>query len=227
MSRGEGTRDLIAAAALAFVDEHGVDALTLRALGQATGMHHTAVYRHFKDRNEVLAAVNALVMAPAIEGIALQDADPRARLLALIREFRATMREHPAVTVSYLLPTATLGDSAPAVTFQSLILAALREFGLRDRALLLHYRILESYVLGASVFDFGGAPDHLEVRRARMRAVGEGAFEEVSRDTRGIDELNEAAFDRGLVVLVDECVRAGQSGPEAGARTVEPMAFRA
>ena len=45
-----------------FIDEHGVNALTLRALGQATGLHRTAMYRHFKDRNDVLTAVNAIVV---------------------------------------------------------------------------------------------------------------------------------------------------------------------
>ena len=62
VNQAADTREVIAAAALEFIDEHGVNALTLRALGRATGLHHTAMYRHFKDRNDVLTAVNAIVV---------------------------------------------------------------------------------------------------------------------------------------------------------------------
>ena len=35
------------------------------------------------------------------------------------------------------------------------------------------------------------------------------AFEAATRDEASIDELNEVAFDRGLVLILDECARVG------------------
>ena len=209
MKAAVDTREVFAAAALEFIDEHGVNALTLRALGQATGHHHTAVYRHFKDRNDVLTAVNAIVVKEGLEIAGELPDEPRERVLTLVRGLRSAMHDHPAVTLSQLLPIATLADSEPVASMQSLILAALNDLGLKGTDLLIHHRLLESFVLGASVFDFGGAPAHLETRRQRLRHVTDPAFEAVTRDEASIDELNEVAFDRGLVLILDECARVG------------------
>lgn len=217
MIRTTDAREVIAAAALEFIDEHGVSALTLRALGQATGLHHTAMYRHFKDRNDVLTAVNAIVVKEGLERAGVLPDEPRGRILALVRGLRSAMHDHPAVTLSQLLPIETLADSEPVATMQSYILASLTQMGLQGTELLVHHRILESYVLGASVFDFGGAPAHLETRRQRLRHVPEPAFEVVTRDEASIDELNERAFDRGLVLILDECVRVGALARARGA----------
>jgi AcrR family transcriptional regulator len=216
VNKAADTRDVIAAAALEFIDEHGVNALTLRAIGQATGFHHTAVYRHFKDRNDILSAVNAIVVKEGLDRAGDLPDEPRERLLALARGFRSAMHDHPAVAISQLLPVASLADSEPVATMQSHILAALAELGLTGTELLVHHRVLESFVLGASIFDFGGAPDHLESRRQRLRHVTDPAFEVATRDLLSIDELNETAFDRGLVLIVDECARVGAAALDDG-----------
>ena len=209
MNKTPDTREVIAAAALEFIDKHGVNALTLRALGQATGHHHTAMYRHFKDRNDVLTAVNAIVVKEGLERAGELPLDPRARILALMRGLRSAMHDHPAVTLSHLLPIESLADSEPVATMQSFLLSSLTQMGLEGNELLVHHRMLESFVLGVSVFDFGGAPAHLESRRQRLRHVTNPAFESVTRDEAGIDELNEEAFDRGLVLILGECARVG------------------
>lgn len=209
MNKSPDPREVIAAAALEFIDEHGVNALTLRALGQATGLHHTAMYRHFKDRNDVLTAVNAIVVKEGLERAGVLPVEPQARILALVRGLRSAMHDHPAVTLSQLLPIESLADSEPVATMQSYILESLTELGLDGYELLVHHRILESFVLGASVFDYGGAPAHLETRRQRLRHVTNPAFEAVTRDEASIDELNEVAFDRGLVLILEECARVG------------------
>ena len=199
----------MAEAALELIGERGLEALTLRALGQATGMHHTAVYRHFHNRNDVLAAVNALVVERGLLVSGQLPDDPRERVLALIRGLRSAMREHPAVTPSILQPDAAVAHSQAVLDFQDLVISALSDLGLTGHALLVHHRMLESFALGASVFDFGGAPAHLESRRQRMRQISDPVFEAVSRDEASIDALNEEAFDRALVLLVDVCVASG------------------
>jgi AcrR family transcriptional regulator len=46
-------------AALALVEAEGVEALTMRALAKAVGVDHRALYRHYADRETVLADVAA------------------------------------------------------------------------------------------------------------------------------------------------------------------------
>ena len=43
--------------ALRTIDKHGVKALTLRAVGEALGVSRTALYRHFSDKQSLVAAV--------------------------------------------------------------------------------------------------------------------------------------------------------------------------
>lgn len=210
MATQTDTRDLIAQAALAYIDEHGVDALTLRALGQSVGMHHTAIYRHFGSRDEVLAAALGLVVESAVEIVGPLPDDPRERLLVLMRGIRAALHAHPAVSFVYLLPSMTISSTPAATAYVAEVLQSLRRAGLSGPDLLVHFRMLEGYVLGTTAFDFSGAPEHLESRRQRYREYVDPAFDAATRDPAGIDAVNEAAFDRGLVALVDACIAAGR-----------------
>ena len=53
---GDLRRSLIEAAA-AIIEGDGVDALTLRGVGERVGVSRTALYRHFADKTSLLAAV--------------------------------------------------------------------------------------------------------------------------------------------------------------------------
>lgn len=216
VTQGSDTREVITQAALAFIDEHGVDALTLRALGQAVGIHHTAIYRHFASRDEVLGAVMGVVMRETLDDLPQDLEDPRERLLGLIRNLRRAFHTHPGVIRTALVPAPQIADTQPAQVFFGMVVQALRDAGLDGPDLAIHVRILEGYAIGTTVFDFAGAPVHLESRRQRYRAVPDAAFEAPSRDEAGIDALNEAAFDAGLVVLVDACLAAGRRAREQG-----------
>lgn len=209
------TADVIARAALDFIDEHGVESLTVRALGAAAGLHHTSAYRHYASKNDVLRAVLGLVLEEAFETAGVLPTDPKERLLAMSRALRAAMHAHPAVTTAYLTPVESLADSDAANAFQHAVVAALRELGLRGDELLLRHQLLETYVLGSCVFDFGGAPEHLESRRLRHRLIADPDFDEVTRSVERVDALNEAAFDHGLRVLVDDIVAAGRGQQKA------------
>ena len=46
-------------AAVRTIGSHGVDALTLRGVGSTLGVSRTALYRHFRDKAALLAAVGA------------------------------------------------------------------------------------------------------------------------------------------------------------------------
>tara|TARA_E500000318_G_scaffold80646_1_gene75858 strand:+ start:60 stop:674 length:615 start_codon:yes stop_codon:yes gene_type:complete len=52
-------RETAVSAALALIEADGPDALTMRALAKAVGVDHRALYRHYPDRDAVLAEVAA------------------------------------------------------------------------------------------------------------------------------------------------------------------------
>jgi AcrR family transcriptional regulator len=53
------TRDRLVEAATALLEEGGVGAVTLREVGRRVGVSHNAPYKHFADKEELLAAVAA------------------------------------------------------------------------------------------------------------------------------------------------------------------------
>ncbi|MFE2945164.1 TetR/AcrR family transcriptional regulator [Streptomyces sp. NPDC059255] len=52
------TRRALLRTATALLDEGGVDAVTLRAVGSGAGVSRTAAYRHFSDKEEMLTAIS-------------------------------------------------------------------------------------------------------------------------------------------------------------------------
>ena len=78
-SRRSLSREAFAEAAVAFVDEHGFDALTMRALGDAMGVHATAVYRYFSGKDELVEAALGAMLAES--GVVIpEQGTPRERI---------------------------------------------------------------------------------------------------------------------------------------------------
>jgi len=77
-------------AALARVEAGGVEVVSMRELAQSLGVSHAAPYRHFADRDALLAAVAARgfdVLVAAYEAALEGPGDGRARLRAATRAF--------------------------------------------------------------------------------------------------------------------------------------------
>ena len=55
-------RDLIVAAALKFIDQHGTQGLTMRGLGQELGVEAMALYRYVTGREDLLEAVVKMLL---------------------------------------------------------------------------------------------------------------------------------------------------------------------
>jgi AcrR family transcriptional regulator len=192
------------AAALAFIDGNGYEALTLRTLGDALGVSHTALYRHFPDRATLLTAVSDALVEEAMSVPPPAGLAPRDRIVHRFRRIKAAFAAHPNVVV----PTATTGGPRPAqLVWTRDVVADLEAMGLGGAALVQAFRLLEGYGVGTTLFDLGGAPDHLELRRQRMRALEHPAFDEASRSVEDVAADNELAFERGLHTLLDLCER--------------------
>jgi hypothetical protein len=83
------------------------------------------------------------------------------------------------------------------------VVALLEEAGLSGPDLVRAYRIIESYVFGASIFDFGAAPEHLSIRRQRYRDTGHPDFRAVATSDKAIGTHNDEAFMHGLGLVLD------------------------
>lgn len=89
------TRDGAAEAALAVVDEKGLDGLSLQAVAQKMGVRAPSLYYHFRDKEELLVKVSRLLLRKisSEQDAWSEDWETRTKELALAT-YRVTMR-HP------------------------------------------------------------------------------------------------------------------------------------
>ena len=93
------TDQKLIAVAANLLDIGGEDAVTLRAVGHAAGLSHNAPYKHFANRNALLAAVATMwfeALATEARAVRASGRSPQEKLLAAIGLFVDYRREHPA-----------------------------------------------------------------------------------------------------------------------------------
>ncbi len=90
--------DLLVQAAVAVLDEEGLDGLTTRRLAARLGVQSPALYWYVRDKDELLDLVADAICAPALEPNAALSADDslgwRERLETGMRLYRSVLRSH-------------------------------------------------------------------------------------------------------------------------------------
>ena len=192
------SREEFVTAAIEYADEHGISNLSLRSLGSAMGASTTAVYRYFHDKNDLIVAMRETLLAGAFPANAAGD--PRSVLMASALGYRTTAKAHPCLSQIMNLPAL---EGTVTMAVPQLLINTLAELGLSGPLLVRGYRQLESFVLGATAFDFSDAPLHLQDRYDRMRQLESPDIDAVLTDPKAVERNNEAAFLASLTMLLD------------------------
>ena len=88
------TRAEIVTEALLLIDERGLDALSMRALGSRLGVEAMAIYRHVPDKRALLDGVAERLLSELGDG-APPDGDWRTVLNGFAHEYRRMAEAHP------------------------------------------------------------------------------------------------------------------------------------
>jgi len=136
-------RDTIVRAGLEIASRPQNTAVSVRALGTALGVDPTAVYRHFKSKDDLMRALLDELQATALGQVAT-DAGWRERLRQLASATLETYVEHPAIAMEATVLTTNGPAEVATIEF---ILAALAEAGLSGTKLVHHYALYSSYIL--------------------------------------------------------------------------------
>jgi AcrR family transcriptional regulator len=153
VSRPSLTTERIFEEALALVDEFGLNGLTTRALGRRLGVDPTAVYRHFRSKDELLAALaDRIIGSKSGEQLAITDGDgsPRGQLRSACLGLRRALLAHPAMTPIAVRRTPQ-GANTWAMTEHALGL--LHQAGIGDHDAARAYRALVFYTLGHAMLE--------------------------------------------------------------------------
>jgi AcrR family transcriptional regulator len=91
------TRDQIVATALALVDEHGLEAHSMRQLGAALGVDPTSVYHYIPSKSDLYDLLIDAVLDGADMSMIDPSDSPRDRLVAAAHEMKRSLLVHPRI----------------------------------------------------------------------------------------------------------------------------------
>src|SRR6476660_9028200 len=143
------SRDLVLAKALELVDAEGLDALTMRRLGQELGRDPMSLYRYAQNRAALLDGVTELVLNQL--RIHPEDPDWKAQLRGIAHGLRTLALQHPnVVPLLVTRPLSTPLGLRPLGTLRPLeqILALLIDAGFAPADALHVYRAYYGFLYG-------------------------------------------------------------------------------
>ena len=202
------TRAAVLASALEIIDRDGVDALSMRRLGEAVGRDPMALYRYVPNKAAVLDGVVEMVF----ERLSLDTtiADWAAALRTLGHDFRDLARAHPnVVPLLVTRPLATPLGMRPPGILRHLedVLALLTGAGFTGRDALHVYRALFGFLYGHVLTELQEIVERPEetdhVLRLGLHRLPIGEFphlRDLAPTWATYDGLSE--LDRGLDILL-------------------------
>ena len=185
----------------------GVDAVTTRTVGEALQVHPTALYRHFRDMDDLIREAADHILEGVADGVAMGDhADHLEIVRRLCLRLRAALMSHPGAASGVASgPSRKLHERVLTERMLDLLVRT----GLSDEDVVLAYHALVEYTVGSSVIDAPGPatePDE-ESRHRAWRADYLTAPPEEFPVTVRLASLmyptQDAQFQYGLGLLVD------------------------
>ena len=146
------TRRQVQEAALALVDEHGVDGLSMRRLAGALGTGPMTLYNHVSDRQDLERLVVDAVLGQA-RPPAARPGDWRAGVEEAAVAMWEAVRAHPHAVPLILTRRST---STAVHDIAEALLAALAGSGRTGRDLLVAFRAVTAFVTGSIQVELAG-----------------------------------------------------------------------
>ncbi|MBI5089248.1 MAG: TetR/AcrR family transcriptional regulator [Actinobacteria bacterium] len=148
-ARAPLSRAAIVDATIELIGTSGAEAFTMRRLGEVLHADATAVYRHFRDKGELLRAVGDRLLGDATDGIDADD-DWRTIVVTVCSRVREALLQHPHLAAS-VRDAPPLAEAEFAIT-ETLLQQFLRA-GLSPRAAALAYHSTIELTVGSATID--------------------------------------------------------------------------
>jgi AcrR family transcriptional regulator len=202
------SRERILEAALELVDEQGIEALSMRKLGQALGFEAMSLYNHVSNKDDVLDGILDLVLAE------MPPPDPEGGLAAIRSSSLAAheaLKRHPWAAGLLMVP----GHVRPArLEFMDGLLGALRHAGFSAETTYHAYHVLDAHIVGFSLWQasHGSIPPEIDdVRGFIERMAPASTFPHLHE--HAVQHLEDGphqdvpAFEYGLDLLLESLER--------------------
>ena len=141
------SRDRILRTALDLADESGIEALTMRRLGQALGFEAMSLYNHVTNKDDVLDGILDLVLAETEPPAPTGDWDAAVRRSAI--SVHQALRRHPWAC-PLLFSAAHVRPAR--LRYMDLLLGRLREAGFSAETTYHAYHVLDAHIFGFALW---------------------------------------------------------------------------
>jgi len=187
--------------ALDVIERDGLAGLSMRRLAQELDVWPMAVYRYFRDKDELLDAI-AAHRAGSVE-LSAEEGSWRERLRAVLRDAHEAMTDGPAGMEASL---ARAFLTPEGLRLSETGLSALLEAGLSREEAASAWRSLWSYTYGFATFRLGATAD--DARRQTRAAIGALSDDDFPTLLATAGEMaavmaRDAEFERGVDRLLD------------------------
>ncbi|QSQ17408.1 TetR/AcrR family transcriptional regulator C-terminal domain-containing protein [Myxococcus landrumensis] len=214
------TREKVLDAALALVDQEGVDALSMRGLAAVMGVDAMSLYNHVDNKDAVLDGLAERLLA-SIERPVLTG-DWRRDLRALALSFRQVALRHPGIAP--LVLTRQLG-SLQAMAVSEAALATLDAAGVPPKEAVHVLRFILAFLIGALVREVSSGPtfsgldlDGLAERHTALKTSGLRHVARAARHLAACDHAAEFEFGVDMMVAALEARLGSSRGPKRRAK---------
>jgi AcrR family transcriptional regulator len=164
---GSLNQEVIVSAAFRVADSSGLDKLTFQSLGAELKAHPTAIYRHFRNKDELVLALIDALHAEALAEMTAPTDDWAADLMDIALCTHAAFLRHPQLGSMAAPRTSRREHEFRSVELK---LDCMRRAGLSIDDSARYYRVFADLVLGYSAMDAGLATLPSDIRAADFRA---------------------------------------------------------
>ena len=199
------TRKRILRAALKLADANGIEALSMRKLGQNLGCEAMSLYNHVANKDDLLDGILDLVLAETEPPTTPGEWDDAIRKSAI--SVHDALRRHPWSCT--LLMTAR--HMRPArLRYMDLLLGRLREAGFSADTTYHAYHVLDGYIFGFALWEAGHTytPDEVSglverFAQAITRKTYPYLHEHAEQHMDDSAQRDVSAFELGLDLIVE------------------------
>jgi AcrR family transcriptional regulator len=193
------TRDALVVATIRIADTEGAAAVTMRRIGAELGVDPTAVYRHFRDKDELLQAAADKLLAGILDGLEMTGDWP-ADLRALARIARRRYLEHPDLLLLVASAPGPLQSEAAAT---EAALAFFRSGGFDREEAVRALEVVQDYIVAMSVMDAGRRGEDVDAWRRPFAGLPRTEYPYLADSASLLYGDDDERFEYGIALLAD------------------------
>jgi AcrR family transcriptional regulator len=199
------SRDKILATAIRLADREGLEAVTMRRLGQALGVEAMSLYKHVANKDAILDGLLERVLAEVELPQPGGDWEPELRRAA--NSMHDALARHPWACGLVMAPASSPHALGARIRYIEALLRTLREADFTPAQAYYGYHALDSHAVGFTMWELGHAvPDQADnaVVEQVMRQIESGAYPYLVEHARQHDtDHPQSSFEFGLDLIFD------------------------